>query len=199
MKFLRKYRIIFLAFILIVSGCSSNISAPEIEVYSLVEVIETAAPSATPSITPTAPVAEENQVLLCTISVKCDTVFKNIDSLNPEKAEIIPSGGIIFSEKEVVFSNGDSVFDVLLREMRRNKIHLEFVNAPIYNSTYIEGIGNLYEFDCGELSGWMYKVNGSFPNYGCSKYIINPGDKIEWIYTCDLGKDIGGENISQNQ
>ncbi len=199
MKILRKYRIIFLAFILIVSGCSSNISAPEIELSSPVEVIETAAPSATPSITSTAPVAEKNQVLLCTLSVKCDTVFKNIDSLNPEKAEIIPSGGIIFSEKEVVFSNGDSVFDVLLREMRGNKIHLEFVNAPIYNSTYIEGIGNLYEFDCGELSGWMYKVNGSFPNYGCSKYIIKSGDKIEWIYTCNLGKDIGGENISQNQ
>ena len=83
--------------------------------------------------------------------------------------------------------------------MKNNKIHFEFVNAPLYGSTYVEGIGNLYEFDCGELSGWMYKVNGSFPNYGCSKYILSPGDKIEWVYTCDLGKDIGGENISQNQ
>ncbi len=40
----------------------------------------------------------------------------------------------------------------------------------MYNSYYVEGIGNLYEFDCGKESGWMYKVNGRFPNYGCSSY-----------------------------
>ena len=73
-----------------------------------------------------------------------------------------------------------------------NKIHLEFEDTPIYNSVYIEGIANIYEFDCGELSGWMYKVNGWFPNYGCSRYQLKAGDKIEWVYTCDLGNDIGG-------
>lgn len=65
-------------------------------------------------------------------------------------------------------------------------------NTPIYNSAYIEGIGNLYEFDCGELSGWMYKVNGWFPNYGCSRYRLKSGDRVEWVYTCDLGRDVGG-------
>ena len=59
---------------------------------------------------------------------------------------------------------------------------------------YIEGIHNLYEFDCGDLSGWMYKVNGWFPNYGCSRYQLKQGDVIEWVYTCDLGKDVGGGN-----
>ena len=62
----------------------------------------------------------------------------------------------------------------------------------MYNSAYIEGINNLYEFDCGELSGWMYKVNGWFPNYGCSRYQLKEGDVIEWVYTCDLGVDVGG-------
>lgn len=103
----------------------------------------------------------------------------------------MPEDGVIFSEKKVVFYEGESVFDLLLREMRKNKIHLEFVNTPIYDSAYIEGIANIYEFDCGELSGWMYKVNGWFPECGCSRYQINEGDKIEWIYTCDLGRDIG--------
>lgn len=42
----------------------------------------------------------------------------------------------------------------------------------MYNSAYIEGINNLYEFDCGSLSGWMYKVNEWFPNYGCSRYVL---------------------------
>ena len=45
---------------------------------------------------------------------------------------------------------------------------MEFENTPMYNSAYIEGIHNLYELDCGERSGWMYKVNDWFPNYGCA-------------------------------
>ena len=64
--------------------------------------------------------------------------------------------------------------------------------TPIYNSAYIEGIHNLYEFDCGSLSGWMYRVNGWYPNYGCSRYQLEPGDVVEWRYTCDLGQDVGG-------
>jgi len=63
----------------------------------------------------------------------------------------------------------------------------------MYNSYYIEGIGNLYEFDCGPESGWMYKVNGWFPNFGCSSYPLSDGDNIVWCYTCNgLGADVGG-------
>ena len=76
---------------------------------------------------------------------------------------------------------------------------MEFSETPLYGSTYIEGIGNLYEFDCGALSGWMYRVNGTFPNYGCSSYILSDGDVVEWVYTCDLGKDVGGEYITREE
>ena len=62
----------------------------------------------------------------------------------------------------------------------------------MYNSAYIEGIYNLYEFDVGDGSGWMYKVNDWFPNYGCSRYQVQQGDVICWVYTCDLGYDVGG-------
>ncbi len=99
---------------------------------------------------------------------------------------------MIFPETEVTFYEGESVFNVLTREMKKARIHMEYVNTPIYNSAYIEGINNLYEFDVGELSGWMYKVNGWFPNYGCSRYQLKDGDAVEWVYTCDLGKDVGG-------
>ncbi len=130
--------------------------------------------------------------LTCTLSVRCDTILKNIGKLDPEKIEILPKDGVIFAERTVVFYDGESVFNLLSREMKKNKIHMEFVNTPIYNSAYIEGIGNLYEFDCGELSGWMYRVNGWFPNYGCSRYKLKKGDRVEWVYTCDLGTDVGG-------
>lgn len=130
--------------------------------------------------------------LTCTLSVRCDTILENMDWLDKEKVELVPADGIIFPATKVPFYEGESVFNVLLREMKKAKIHLEFVNTPIYNSAYIEGINNLYEFDCGELSGWMYKVNDWFPNYGCSRYQLKEGDVVEWVYTCDLGVDVGG-------
>lgn len=133
----------------------------------------------------------------CTLSVRCDTVLKNISWLKNSKADIIPKDGVIFEEKTVTFYEGESVFNLLQREMKRNKIHMEFENTPIYNSAYIEGIANIYEFDCGELSGWMYKVNGWFPNYGCSRYQLKDGDKVEWVYTCNLGVDVGGYYASK--
>lgn len=129
--------------------------------------------------------------LSCTLSVRCDTAIENIGWLDEEKVDLVPKDGVIYAEQTVIFYEGESVFNVLLREMKRNKIHMEFENTPIYNSAYIEGIANLYEFDCGELSGWMYKVNNWFPNYGCSRYRLKDGDKIEWLYTCDWGRDVG--------
>lgn len=131
---------------------------------------------------------------ICSLSIRCDTAVG-------KQAKIpvtLPDNGIIFSQQKIVFNDGESVFDVLVREMKKNNIHLEFVNTPFYNSAYIEGINNLYEFDFGELSGWMYKVNGYFPNFGSSQYIVQQGDKIEWVYTCDLGKDVGGEYSARN-
>ena len=68
---------------------------------------------------------------------------------------------------------------------------MEFRDDPLYSGAYIEGINYLYEFDGGTLSGWMYKVNGQFPNYGCSQYFVEDGDEIVWMYTCDLGRDVG--------
>ena len=127
----------------------------------------------------------------CTLSVRCDTLVGN-SKLDKEKVELVPADGVIFKTTTVTFYEGESVFNVLQREMKRNKIHMAFRNTPIYNSAYIEAINNLYEFDGGDLSGWMYKVNGWFPNYGCSRYQLKPGDVIEWVYTCDLGRDVGG-------
>ncbi len=157
---------------------------------------------ATPEMPPLAKVTKENSVdslgatdeYSCTLSVSCKTVLGK----NSTMSEVIPPEGAIFPAKKVTFYEGESVFNVLMREMKKNKIHLEFVNTPIYDSVYIEGIGNIYEYDFGELSGWMYKVNDWFPNYGCSHYFLQNGDMVEWVYTCDLGKDVGGDYAEKN-
>ena len=128
----------------------------------------------------------------CTFSIECSTILNNLDMLDPEKLEIVPMDGVILAKTTVTFYEGESVFDVLQRLCKEKGIHMEAEWTPIYNSAYVEGIHNLYEFDCGALSGWMYKVNGWYPNYGSSRYQLKDGDVVEWRYTCDLGNDVGG-------
>lgn len=125
--------------------------------------------------------------LHCTISINCSSIAEHLDDLNEAKTDFVPSDGWLLEPTEVVFYEGESAFNVLLRTCKQNKLHMEYRDTPIYNSAYICGIGNLYEFDCGDLSGWMYAVNGTFPNYGCSQYTMADGDTLEFIYTCDLG------------
>ena len=131
---------------------------------------------------------------LCRTPSVCSTILNNLSQLDGNKAELVTSNGVILPKQTVTFYEGESVFDVLQRLCRDKSIHMESSWTPIYNSAYIEGIHNLYEFDCGSLSGWMYRVNGWYPNYGCSRYQLEQGDVVEWRYTCDLGKDIGGGN-----
>ena len=147
------------------------------------------------------PVEPENQEVdkgktyTCTFSIECSTILNNLDQLDPDKLEMVPSNGVILSKTMVTFYEGECVFDVLQRLCKEKGIHIESSWTPIYNSAYIEGIHNLYEFDCGSLSGWMYRVNGWYPNYGCSRYQLQDGDVVEWRYTCDLGNDVGGKNL----
>ncbi len=133
----------------------------------------------------TLPETQDNE-MTCTLAVCCDDVFNHLDKLKKDKIAILAEDGIVFPETKVSFSEGESVFDVLNREMKKAGIHLEFVNTPAYNSVYIEGINNLYEFDCGSTSGWTYTVNGESPMHGCSQHKVKKDDKIEFIYKCSL-------------
>ena len=139
--------------------------------------------------------AEETteKALTCTISIDCKTILNNLDDLRASKADYVPADGWILYKSTVEFEQGDTVFDVLKRVTKAAGIQMESKWTPMYNSYYVEGINQLYEFDCGEQSGWMYSVNGWYPNYGCSSYELKDGDKIEWRYTCDLGSDVGDQ------
>jgi len=131
--------------------------------------------------------------LSCTLEIRCDVLLDNLDQLKTEKAALVPEDGVLLPVTEVEFDGGESVFDVFRKALREEKIHFEYVDASAYDSVYIEGIGNLYEFDCGPQSGWMYSVNGVHPGLGCSAYTLADGDVIVFCYTCDLGADVGAE------
>ena len=133
----------------------------------------------------------------CTITIRCDTILDNWDDLDPSKAGYVPGSGVILKTTKVGFNKGETVFDVLKRTCKKKGIQLEYSWTPMYDSYYIEGIHHLYEFDCGSESGWMYKVNGWFPNYGCSAYELQGDEKIVWSYTCKgLGTDVGASRMN---
>lgn len=132
----------------------------------------------------------------CTIEIRCDTILNNMQDLKPGLDVYVPDSGTILPTTTVTFTQGESVFDVLKRICDEYGIQIEYTWTTKYGSTYIEGINYLYEFSCGPQSGWMYKVNGWFPNYGCSKYILDDGDEIVWCYTCKgLGTDVGAPDF----
>ncbi len=154
----------------------------------------TSLPTSVPESTtaPEEPTKAKTKAPACRLSISCATVLDNMDKLDEDYRDIVPEDGWILPPTTVTIRSGDTVFDVLQRVCRRNSIHMEYNSNPVYQTAYIEGIGNLYEFDCGDNSGWMYCVNGVYPGFGCSDYTVGDGDVIEWKYTCNLGYDIGG-------
>lgn len=146
-------------------------------------------------------VATQAKTVTCTVEIECKKIFENIDSLRSEKETFLPSDGYILKSTNVTVKEESTAFDVLKKVCtenvcsdncqycRKSGIQLEYVYSPSYDSEYVRGIHQLYEKDCGTRSGWMYSVNGTFPNYGMNKYKIKNGDKIKFHYTCDLGED----------
>ena len=145
----------------------------------------------------TAKVADTNGdgKLTCTLEIRCDTLLTQLDKVPAEKVNLVPEDGIMLAATKLEFIGGESVFDVFRKVLREEKIHFEYVDASAYDSVYIEGIGNIYEFDCGPQSGWMFSVNDVYPGLGCSSYTLADGDVIVFSYTCDLGADLGAEKV----
>lgn len=129
---------------------------------------------------------KSNSIGTVTITIRCDTV-------SDKSAEHIPDDGVILDVSTFEIEEGDTVYDVLSEATAKNKIHLETSGSA--DSAYVEGISNIYEFDFGDLSGWMYFVNGESPSVGCGEYVLSDDDEIRWLYTCDIGKDL--ENIDK--
>ena len=113
-----------------------------------------------------------------TLTIRCDTVKGRTD------ARYIPDSAVILPETSYKIAENATVYDVLVQAAKENQLQLDC------QGTYVASISHLYEFDFGNLSGWMYRVNGAFPDVGCGEYQLSDCDRIEWLYTCDLGRDL---------
>lgn len=171
-------------------------------------IVTTTEPVTTKPSTTKTPVTTntEKPVESCSVKIVCSTVIDNLDKLQEAKRGFVPSGGIILKQTQIEIKDGETVFDVIRRACnenvcidnctycQKNAIQFEYVYTPAFETYYIEGIHQIYEKDCGSMSGWMYSVNGEFPNMGSSSYTVSSGDEIVFSYTCNMGADIGNSN-----
>ena len=132
-----------------------------------------------------------------TLTIRCDTAVNNGMHLESKWAGIVPASGCILDTTTFEVEDGDTVFDVLCQARDKFKLHMQYKGAG--SGIYVEGINNLYEFDGGRWSGWMYCVNDWYPNYGCGQYAVKNGDVIEWNYTCNLGRDLGQDWMASDE
>lgn len=118
-----------------------------------------------------------------TLSVRCDTVAGQGDRAVP------PESGVIMDDTRFPFQSGDSVFDILTDAVRKGGLQMEY-SGTSSAMAYVKSINNLYEYDFGEMSGWMYSVNGEYLSVGCGGALVQDGDIICWQYTTALGEDL---------
>ncbi len=102
---------------------------------------------------------------------------------------VISSNEVPLSATKTEINDEDTVLEVLIKVTKEKGIQMDY--RGVGSSAYIEGIANVYEFDRGQGSGWMYRINGVFPDRGAGAINVQDGDVIEWLYTTDLGKDLG--------
>ena len=130
-------------------------------------------------------------------------IYDNLPKLKSGKQSFLPTSGVIIDDAKVELKGGESAFDVIKKACeenvctdnckycKANGVQIEYTYTPAFNNYYIEGIHQIYEKDCGTQSGWMYSVNGVFPDVGTSSYYVSPGDVIVFSFTCNMGEDIG--------
>lgn len=172
----------------LLAGCKQTAAVPAPTPSPVQAVTAMPSPSAAPlpEQTAPAPTPTEKTASSCTLSITCEDLLDRLEDLPDAVRELVPADGILLAPTQVEFAEGETVFDVLQRSCKDLGIPLEFSMTPAYGSAYVEGIGNLYETDCGPLSGWSYTVGGVSPNYGCSQYALSDGDVVCWAYHCEL-------------
>ncbi|GGB43853.1 hypothetical protein GCM10011409_21800 [Lentibacillus populi] len=105
---------------------------------------------------------------------------------------VISGSEVPLPPTEIEITNEDTVLEALIQITKQKKIQMDYRGGQ-GATAYVEGIDNVYEFDRGQGSGWMYRINGVFPDRGAGVVPVCDGDRVEWLYTTNLGKDLGAD------
>lgn len=118
-----------------------------------------------------------------TVSVDCSAVLAAMERIDERinQASVIPKDGIVIASRETAVAEGATAFDALVAAARERRVAVDYVGS-LYG-VYVRGIGHIYEFGFGDMSGWVYEVNGESPDVSAGEFVLSEGDSVEFIYT----------------
>lgn len=122
----------------------------------------------------------------CSITIECKSILDNMDDLKKGHESYVPKNGIMLDNYKTTLKSKSTVYDLLKKAC--NDKGITYTAKDTMYSVYIVGINNIDEKDCGKDSGWMYSVNGSFPNVSADSKKLKDGDKVVFTYTCSYKK-----------
>ena len=157
---------------------------------------------------------EENGVIgTATVSVEATTIGCG-NLIEPTKVDIIEDQPMSYMLCELLEKNGYTYestgtqsSNFYLARITKEKDFLEpsipddlaeklkQVDRNFPGSYYTDSLG---EFDFATGSGWMYEVNGVYPNYSFSDCYLQDGDQVRIRFTLHYGCDIGGGMVKAN-
>jgi hypothetical protein len=123
-------------------------------------------------------------VIFTTIQTPEQFYSENPDPITADSATVTLSvigldGEKLISPTVFAIRNGENHLDLLVRATRYSGLRADTAGG------YVRGIGDLYEFDHGGLSGWTVRVNGTLISSGADSIPVRHGDTVEWIYKTD--------------
>ena len=122
----------------------------------------------------------------CSLTIECKSILNNMDDLKKGHESYVPKNGIMLDNYKTTLKSKSTVYDLFKKAC--NDKGITYTAKDTMYSVYIVGINNIDEKDCGKDSGWMYSVNGSYPNVSVDSKKLKDGDKVVFTYTCSYKK-----------
>ena len=92
---------------------------------------------------------------------------------------------VFFAQTEFVLEYMETAYSLL----HRTGLNISSTGHPSIPGQYVSAINGWGEFDDGPMSGWMYTVNGTPPDFSSSLYVLEDGDVVIWGFTRNLQWD----------
>lgn len=130
------------------------------------------------------------------VTIECLSAVGCYGELSEAKRRVMPSDGIFVSDYEIMLEEDATCYEALLQVCDEFGLHIDHISLP--GTEYIKGLGNLYEFDLGAESGWLYSVNGEKPGTGANNVKLKNGDSMRWFYSVTNEEEKENQNTLLN-
>lgn len=126
---------------------------------------------------------QEVQAIAENEAVQANTVYCTIN------LSAIEGESYLLSSEAVALEDGDTAWTVLERIFHEKNISYTTTGTVEDGTLYLVEIGGVAELDHGMYSGWLYYVNGEFPEYSMTALPLESGDEIELQYVTSFFDD----------